>query len=66
MTLGKRYLFDDNAGVKILYRRSYDGILLRCLSNSEEQEVIKKAHDGICGVQPGLKLEDRLHRLDYY
>jgi len=53
--------------VKTLYRRSYDSILLRCLSNSEAQEVLKEAHDGICGAhQPGPKLKDRLHILDYY
>ena len=52
---------------KILYRCSYDGILLRCLSNSKTQEVLKEAHDGICGVhQPGPKLKDRLHRFGYY
>jgi len=53
--------------VKTLYRRSYDGILLRCLSNSEAQEVINEAHDGICEAhQSELKLKDRLHRLGYY
>jgi len=53
--------------IKTLYRRSYDGSLLRCLSNSEAQEVLKEAQDGICGAhQPGLKLKDRLHRLGYY
>jgi len=53
--------------VKTLYRRSYDGILLRCLSNSEAQEVLKEAHDDICRAhQPGPKLKDRLHRLGYY
>ena len=53
--------------LKTLYRRSYDGVLLRCLSNSEAQEVLKEAHDGICRAhQPGLKLKDRLHRLGYY
>jgi len=31
--------------VKILYRHSYDSILLHCLSNSEAQEVLKEAHD---------------------
>ena len=47
--------------VKTLYCRSYDGILLRCLSNSKAQEVLKEAHDGICGDhQPGSKLKDRL------
>ena len=40
--------------VKTLYRRSYDGILLRCLSNSEAQEVLKEAHDDIYEAhQPG-------------
>jgi len=52
--------------VKTLYRRSYDGILLLCLSNSEAQEVLKEAHDGICRAhQPGPKLKNRLHRLGY-
>ena len=41
--------------VKTLYCRSYEGILLRCLSNSKAQKVLKEAHDGICGAhQPGL------------
>jgi len=53
--------------VKTLYRRSYDGILLRCLSNSEAQEVLNEVHDGMCGAyRPGPKLKDRLHRLGYY
>jgi len=34
--------------VRTLYRHSYDGILLCCLSNSEAQKVLKEAHDGIC------------------
>jgi len=43
--------------VKTLYRRSYDGILLRCLPNLEAQEVLKEAHDGICRAhQQGPKL----------
>ena len=54
--------FYDDAVIKTLYRHSYGGILLRCLSSSEAQEVIKEAHDGICGAyQPDLKLKDRLH-----
>ena len=53
--------------VKTLYRRSYDGVLLRYLSKLEAPEVLKKVHDGICGThQPGLKLKDRLHMLDCY
>ena len=45
--------------VKTLYRRSYDGVLLLCLSNSEAKEVFKEAYDGICRIhQHGLKLKD--------
>jgi len=59
--------FYYNVVVKMLYRRSYDGILLHCLSNSEAQEVIEEAHDGICGAhQPGPNLKHRLHRFGYY
>jgi len=67
-SIRRRYLrFYYDPIVKTLYRRSYDGILLRCLSNSEAQEVHKEAQDGICGAhQPGPKLKDRLHRLSYY
>ena len=51
----------------MLYRHSYDNIHLSCLSNSEAQEVLKEAHDGIYEThQSGLKLKDRLHRFDYY
>jgi len=60
-----RFYYDPM--VKTLYRRSYDGIFLHCLSNSEAQEVLKETHDGICEAhQSGPKLKDRLHRLGYY
>ena len=50
-----------------MYHYSYDGILLHCLSSSKAWEVLKEAHDSICGAhQPGPKLKDRLHRLVYY
>jgi len=53
--------FYYNAITRTLYRRSQDGILLRCLSQKEAQEVLIETHDGICGAhQPGPKLGDRL------
>ena len=59
--------FYYNAITRTLYRRSHDDILLRCLSPKEAQEVLKEAHDGMCGAhQPGLKLAHRLQRLGYY
>jgi len=59
--------FYYDAVVKTLYRHSYASILLCRLSNSEAQEVIKEAHDDICGAhQSGPKFKNRLHRLGYY
>jgi len=52
-----RFYYDPT--LKTLYRRPYDDILLRCLSNLEAHEVLKEAHDGICGAhQPAPKLKD--------
>jgi len=53
--------------VKMLFRHSYDNILLHCLSSSKAHEALKEAHDVIYGAhQPGLKLKDRLRWLSYY
>jgi len=53
--------FYYNAITRILYRRSHDGILLCCLSQKEAQEVLKEAHDTMCGAhRPGPKIGDRL------
>jgi hypothetical protein len=35
--------------VDILFRRNYDGILLRCVDENQAQELIKEFHEGICG-----------------
>ena len=51
----------------MLYRQSYDGLLLRCLSDTETKEAVREAHDGICGAhQPGPKVQDRIRRMGYY
>jgi len=53
--------FYYNAITRTLYCRSHNGILLRYLSQKKAQEVLKEAHDGMCGAhQPGPKLGDRL------
>src|SRR5438270_13039912 len=41
--------------------------MLRCLSPSEEQVVLKEAHDDTCGAhQPGPKLVYRIRRMGDY
>jgi hypothetical protein len=33
----------------ILFRRNYDGILLRCVDENKSQELMREFHEGICG-----------------
>jgi hypothetical protein len=35
--------------VDILFKRNYDGILLRCVDERKSQELMKEFHEGICG-----------------
>ncbi|KAL0294891.1 UNVERIFIED_CONTAM: hypothetical protein Sradi_6863400 [Sesamum radiatum] len=39
-----------------LYRRSFDGLFLRCLSDNEKVQAMEEAHSGVCGAhQSGPK-----------
>ncbi|KAL0349908.1 UNVERIFIED_CONTAM: Transposon Tf2-12 polyprotein [Sesamum radiatum] len=50
-----------------LYRRSFDGLFLRCLSDNEKVQAMEEAHSGICGAhQSGPKLHFRIKRMGYY
>jgi hypothetical protein len=44
MKVNQHVLIDD-----ILFRRNFDGILLRCVDENQAQELIKEFHEGICG-----------------
>jgi hypothetical protein len=33
----------------VLFRRNYDGMLLRCVDEKRYQELMKEFHKGICG-----------------
>ncbi|KAK9071736.1 hypothetical protein SSX86_008165 [Deinandra increscens subsp. villosa] len=39
-----------------LYRRSFLGPLLRCLTPSEAEKIVKEVHEGICGIHAGAKM----------
>ena len=40
-----------------LFRRTIDGLLIRCVAFLEAMEVLKQVHKGICGVhQAGRKM----------
>ena len=46
-----------------LYRKGFDGLLLRCLSFPDAMEVMKQVHEGICGAhQAGIKMRWLLRR----
>ena len=50
-----------------LYRRSFDGVFLRCLGEDETVTAVQEAHSGICGAhQSGAKLHFQIKIMGYY
>ena len=50
-----------------LYRRSYDGIHLRCLKKEEAERVMEGVHQGVCGPHMnGRMLAKKILRMGYY
>ena len=51
----------------VLYRRSYDRLLLRCLSKEESEEAMHEVHSGICDAhQTGPKTWLKIKHIGYY
>ncbi|KAH0646568.1 hypothetical protein KY284_034452 [Solanum tuberosum] len=58
-----QFIFHDG----ILFRHSYEGLLLQCLDKEEAQQTMKEAHSGTCGAhQSGHKFHFRIKRMGYY
>lgn len=50
-----------------LFRRSFDGLFLRCLGEEEAKQALEEDHSRICGAhQLGPKLHYRIKRMGYY
>ncbi|XP_073152772.1 uncharacterized protein [Henckelia pumila] len=50
-----------------LYRRSFDGVFLRCLGDEETTRAMEEAHSGICeSHQSSPKLHFRIKIMGYY
>ena len=50
-----------------LYRKSYDGIHLRCLRKEEFEKVMEEIHQEICGPHMnGRMLAKKILRIGYY
>ncbi|XP_031387126.1 uncharacterized protein LOC116200420 [Punica granatum] len=52
---------------EVLYRRSFDATLLRCVDEIEAQRLMGEVHEGSCGPHmSGLMLAKKLMRLGYF
>ncbi|XP_070025982.1 uncharacterized protein [Nicotiana sylvestris] len=50
-----------------LYKRSFEGVLLRCLGEDDALQALQEAHSGVCGShQSGPKLHFHIKRMRYY
>ena len=50
-----------------LYRRTIDGLLLRCLGSDQSKVAIGEVHEGICGThQSAYKMKWLLRRVGFY
>jgi ribonuclease HI len=51
----------------VLYRRSYEGVHLRCVDKEEAEKLIKEVHQGVCGPHMnGRMLAKKIVRLGFY
>jgi ribonuclease HI len=51
----------------VLYRRGYTEPLLKCLTNSEAEYVLREIHEGVCGNHSGSRmLAHKAMRAGYY
>ncbi|PKI41854.1 hypothetical protein CRG98_037759, partial [Punica granatum] len=52
---------------EMLYRRSFDATLLRCVDENETQRLMEEVHEGSCGPRMnGIMLAKKLMRLGYF
>ena len=51
----------------VLYRRSYEGVHLRCVDKEEAKKLIKEVYQGVCGPHMnGQMLTKKIMRLGFY
>ncbi|XP_022032246.1 protein NYNRIN-like [Helianthus annuus] len=61
----KALQYEVNNGV--LYRKSYLGPLLRCVSPAQAKYLIQEIHAGICGIHAGPRaVVAKIHNAEYY
>jgi hypothetical protein len=58
-----KYVILDNT----LYRRTIDGLLLKCLGSDQSKIAMEEVHEGICGThQSTHKMKLLVHRTGFY
>jgi hypothetical protein len=58
----KYTILDDD-----LYRRTIDGLLLKCLSEEQANVAMGEVHEGMCGThQSSHKMKSRLRTVGFY
>ncbi|XP_054811516.1 uncharacterized protein LOC129312805 [Prosopis cineraria] len=51
----------------VLYKRGYDGTLLRCVSSEEAKKIMVEVHEGICGTHAnGHTMAKQIQRYGYF
>ena len=61
--LASQFLLSGN----ILYKRSFDSTLLRCVDEKEAELLMKEVHEGVCGPHMnGYMLTRKIMRQGYY
>ena len=50
-----------------LFKRSQDGLLIKCVNGTEVKKIMHEVHEGICRVhKSGPKMRWLIHRYEYY
>jgi hypothetical protein len=58
-----KYVLLDNT----LYRRTVDGLLLKCLDSDQSKVAMREVHESICGThQSSHKIKWFLHHVGFY
>ncbi|XP_051141299.1 uncharacterized protein LOC127258492 [Andrographis paniculata] len=51
----------------ILYKRTFEGVLLRCWGPDETIKIMEEVHGGMCGAhRAGLNMRWAIHRMGFY
>jgi ribonuclease HI len=63
----RRLAIDFYLDGEILYKRSFDGTLLRCLNEADARKALREVHEGICSTHAsGHMIARKIQRAGYF